>query len=182
MVSALQTVVSRNVDARSSAVVTLGTIHGGTQGNIVANRVEMIGTVRCLDTPTRELVLRRIRELAEGVACGLGARAEVIVSPSYDPVVNHDPMVDLVRDSARRLVGDDHIVLFERPNMGVEDFGYYLSQVPGAFYSLGVRNEARGIVHPVHHERFDADEEAMAYGAALQVLNALAVLERGRTA
>jgi amidohydrolase len=176
VVNALQTVVSRNVDARSSAVVTLGTIHGGTQGNIVSNRVEMIGTVRCLDQPTRDLVLRRVREIAEGVAQGFGARAEVIISPSYDPVVNHDPMVDVVRSSARRLVGDDHVVIFERPNMGVEDFGYYLSHVPGAFYSLGVRNEARGIVHPVHHERFDADEEAMAYGAALQVMNVLAVM------
>ena len=67
--------------------------------------------------------------------------------------------------------------------MGVEDFGFYLSHVPGAFYSLGVRNEAAGIVHPVHHELFDVDERAMAYGAALQVrnvLNAFAALAASR--
>jgi amidohydrolase len=175
VVTALQTVVSRNTDARSSAVVTLGTIGGGTQGNIIANRVEMVGTVRCLDTPTREQTLTRIRAVAEGVAAGFGGRAEVVISPSYDPVVNHDEMVELVRQNALELVGEERLVVFQRPNMGVEDFGYYLSHVPGAFYSLGVRNEERGIVHPVHHERFDADEEAMAYGAALQVMNVLAM-------
>ncbi len=181
VVTALQTVVSRNTDARSSAVVTLGTIAGGTQGNIIANRVEMVGTVRCLDAPTREQTLARIRAVAEGVASGFGGRAEVIIQPSYDPVVNHDEMVEVVRHNALELVGEEKVVVFERPNMGVEDFGYYLSRVPGAFYSLGVRNEARGIVHPVHHERFDADEEAMAYGAALQVMNVLRVGTRAAT-
>lgn len=177
VICALQTVISRNVDARSSAVLTLGTIEGGNVGNIVAQRVHMVGTVRTLDPSTRELVLRRIRECAEGVATGLGARAEVIIEPSYDPVINDNPMVDVVRSCAEGLVGEDNVVFFDRPNMGVEDFGFYLSHVPGAFYSLGVRNEAAGIVHPVHNDRFDVDEDCLAYGAALQALAALAILE-----
>lgn len=177
VIVALQSVISRNVDARSSAVLTLGTIEGGNQANIVAQRVRLVGTVRTLDRATRELVLRRIRECAEGVAAGMGARAEVNIEPSYDPVINDNPMVEVVRDCAERLVGGDNVVFFERPNMGVEDFGFYLTHVPGAFYSLGVRNEERGIVHPVHNDRFDVDEECLAYGAALQALNALAILE-----
>jgi len=178
VVTALQTIVARNVDARSSAVLTLGTIAGGSQGNIVAPRVRMVGTVRSLDPAVRETVLRRVREIVEGVATGLGATAEVVIDPSYDPVINDDPMVDVVRASAERLVGGERIVVFARPNMGVEDFGFYLTHVPGAFYSLGVRNEAAGIVHPVHNDHFDLDEEALAYGAALQALNALAILDR----
>lgn len=177
VITALQTVISRNVDARSSAVLTLGTIAGGNQGNIVAQRVHMVGTVRTLDPSTRELVLRRIRECAEGVAAGFGARAEVVIDPSYDPVINDNPMVDVVRGCAETLVGDGNVVIFDRPNMGVEDFGFYLTHVPGAFYSLGVRNEAAGIVHPVHNDRFDIDEESLAYGATLQAMNALAILE-----
>jgi metal-dependent amidase/aminoacylase/carboxypeptidase family protein len=160
-------------------VVTLGSIAGGTVGNIVAPKVTMVGTVRTLDPATRELVLRRVKEIAESVAAGLGATAEVRIDPSYDPVINDDAMVELVRSSAERLVGRDRIVVFARPNMGVEDFGFYLSHVPGAFYSLGVRNEAAGIVHPVHNDRFDLDEEALPYGAALQALNALAILDDG---
>lgn len=177
VIVALQTIVSRNVDARSSAVLTLGTIQGGNQANIVAQRVHLVGTVRTLDRATRELVLRRIRECAEGVAAGMGARAEVKIEPSFDPVINDNPMVDVVRGCAERLVGPEQVVFFDRPNMGVEDFGFYLTHVPGAFYSLGVRNEERGIVHPVHNDRFDVDEECLAYGAALQAMNALAILE-----
>lgn len=177
VVTALQTVVSRNLDARSSGVVTLGSIEGGTVGNVVAQVVRMVGTLRTLDRSTRELVRTRVREIASGVAAGLGARAEVEIEPSYDPVINDDRMIDLVRASAERLVGGARVTIFDRPNMGVEDFGFYLTHVPGAFFSLGVRNEARGIVHPVHNDRFDVDEECLAYGAALQALNALAVLE-----
>jgi amidohydrolase len=176
VVTAVQAVVSRNVDARDAAVVTLGTIHGGTQANIVADRVELVGTVRVFDPPVRELVVRRIRETAEGVAAGLGARAEVRVEPGYDPLINDREMVEVVRDSGRRLLGEERVAVIERPFMGVEDFAFFAARVPGAFWSLGVRNEAAGIVHPVHHERFDVDESCLAVGAAMQVANALAVL------
>lgn len=175
VVSAMQSVVSRNVDARESAVITFGTVHGGTQGNIVASRVELVGTVRCLDRSIRELVLRRARQTAEGIAAGLGARAEVEIRPSYDPLVNDDSMVEVVRRGAAELVGEQNIVIIDRPNMGVEDFAFYLAQVPGAFFSLGVRNEPKGITHPIHHELFDVDESSMALGAAIQTLNALGV-------
>jgi amidohydrolase len=176
VVTALQSVVSRNVDARRSAVVSLGTIRGGTQGNIVASQVEMVGTVRTLDPATRELVLRRVRETAEGVAAGLGARAEVTIRPSYDPVINHDAMVDVVRRNAENLLGGEHLTTIPHASLGVEDFGFYLQRIPGAFYSLGVRNQAAGIVHPIHHELFDVDERCLAIGAALQALNALSIL------
>lgn len=179
VVTALQTIVSRNVDARQAAVITLGTIHGGTQGNIVPARVEMVGTIRTLDPTIREQVKLRIREVAEGVAAAHGARAEVVITPSYDPVVNTDAEVDLVRDNVRAMFGDDAAVIVPRPSMGVEDFGFYLTKVPGAFYALGVRDEARGIVHPVHNELFDVDEACLAAGAAMQVANVLSVV-RGR--
>lgn len=176
VITSLQSIVSRSVDAREAAVVSLGTIHGGTQSNIVADKVELVGTVRCLNQPTRALVLERIRETAEAVARALGARAEVTIEPSYDPVVNDEKMVEIVRRISQELLGVDGVVVFNRPLMGVEDFGYYLTEIPGAFYSVGVRNEKEGIVHPVHHGLFDVDENAMPIGVALQVLNAMAVL------
>jgi amidohydrolase len=178
VITALQTVVSRNVDARDSAVVSFGKIQGGSQGNILADRVGLVGTVRCLDPAIRELVVRRVRETAEGVAAAMGGRAEVEIEPSYDPLINDNAMVQVVHENARRLVGDDDVFVFPRPNMGVEDFAYYVSRVPGAFFALGVRNEAAGIVDSVHQVSFDVDERCMAYGAAIQVMNALTVLER----
>ena len=176
VVTSLQTIVSRNVDAREAAVVSLGTIHGGTQTNIVADRVELVGTLRCLNQATRSAVQQRIKETAKAVALGMGARAEVRIEPSYDPLVNDDSMVAIVRESSRKLLGENGVVVFDKPLMGVEDFGYYLSEVPGAFYSLGVRNETEGIVHPVHQGLFDIDESSMAIAVALQILNAKTVL------
>ena len=176
VVLALQTVISRNLDARQSAVVTLGTVHGGTQGNIVANRVEMVGTVRCLDPKVRAMVLERVREVATGIAAGAGGSATVEIRPSYDPLVNHDAIVSVVEANAERLLGSANVAQVPRPSLGVEDFAFYVTHVPGAFYSLGVRNEANGIVHPVHNELFDIDEESLAIGAAMQTLNALSIL------
>jgi len=176
VITGLQAVVSRNVDAREAAVVSLGVIEGGTQTNIVADRVKLAGTVRCLDPEVRATVLQRIEEIVGSVAQAMGARAEVTTEPSYDPVVNDDSMVELVRGNSRRLFGDESTVIFKQPMMGVEDFGFYLSEIPGVFYSLGVRNEEAGIVHPVHFGLFDVDESAMANGVALQVMNALSVV------
>lgn len=178
VINAIQTIVSREVDAREAVVITVGMINGGTQGNIVADRVELVGTVRCLTQETRRLVLGQILKRAEGAASGMGARAEVIIEPSYDPVVNDDGLLGIVRSNAQELLGEENVVVFPKPNMGVEDFGFYLAETLGAYYSLGVRNEERGIVHQVHHGLFDVDENAMAYGVALQILNALAVLTR----
>jgi amidohydrolase len=176
IITSLQTIVSRNIDAREAAVVSLGVIRGGTQGNIVANRVELVGTIRCLNQETRTSVQQRITETAEAVALGMGARAEVTIEPSYDPVVNDETMVEIVRENSSKLLGDDSVVIFPKPNLGVEDFGYYLSEVPGVFFSMGVRNEDAGIVHPVHCGLFDIDESSMAIGVALQILNAKTVL------
>lgn len=89
----------------------------------------------------------------------------------------NDASVDLVRANIVRLVGEERLVIRPHPNMGVEDFAYYVSRVPGAFFSLGVRNEQAGIVYPVHNELFDADEDCLPLGAAVQALNALSVLE-----
>jgi len=178
VITALQTVVSRNVDARDSAVVSFGKIQGGSQGNILADRVGLVGTVRCLDPAIRALVVQRLRETAEGVAAAMGGQADVEIEPSYDPLINDDAQVDVVRENARDLVGEENVFIFPKPNMGVEDFAYYLQRAPGAFFALGVRNEAAGIVSSVHQAGFDVDETCMVYGAAIQALNALSVLQR----
>ncbi len=177
VISALQTVVSRNVDARDAAVVSFGTIEGGSAANIVANRVELTGTVRTLDPEVRERTLKRVRQTAEGVAQALGGRAELTIEAGYDPLINHDPMVEIARANAALLVGEEKVAVRPRANMGVEDFAYYVSRVPGAFFSLGVRNEERGIVHPEHHELFDVDEDCLPLGVAIQVMNALSILQ-----
>ncbi|MGD8189918.1 M20 metallopeptidase family protein [Brevibacillus ginsengisoli] len=176
VIVALQTVVSRNVDPRQSAVVSLGTIQGGTQGNIMAGEVRLTGTVRTLDARVRTLVKQRVREVAQLTAQGLGGEAIVEWEEGYTSLVNHSSMVDLVNACGENLLGKEKVRVNEWPSLGVEDFAFFLERVPGAFYQLGCRNETLGITYPLHHPRFGVDEGCLAIGAAMQVCNVLSFL------
>ncbi|AXF56416.1 M20 metallopeptidase family protein [Salicibibacter kimchii] len=181
VISALQTVVSRNVDARESAVVTFGTVSGGTQPNIIADRVRLQGTMRTLDPKVRAVVLDRIQETVRNVAKGLGGSAELAIEPGYTALINDDEMVDLVKGVGVELLGKDRVTTIPKPSLGVEDFSFFAEEVPGAFYRLGVRNEAKGIVHGGHTSRFDIDEQALAIGAAMQAGNVWGYLNNSRS-
>jgi len=176
VITALQSIVSRNVDPRSSAVVTIGTIQGGTQGNIIADKVELVGTVRTLDSDTRLLVLDRIKNIVTQVAGAMGGDAEFIREEGYSALINADEMVDIVRMNAESILGIQKVHVLEQPSLGVEDFAYFAQEAPGAFYLLGCRNEEKGVIHDHHYCLFDIDEDCLGIGAALQVQNVLLLL------
>lgn len=177
VISALQNIVSRNVDPVNSAVVTIGSIHGGNRGNIIADEVVMIGTVRTLDDDTRNLVLNRIKSMVENISESMGGNGELIIEEGYTSLINENSMVGLVRENAEYLVGEENIKIIDHPSLGVEDFAYYLKEAKGSFFRLGCRNEKKGITHDGHHKLFNIDEECLRHGIALQVLNVLTVLQ-----
>jgi len=177
VIVALQTIVSRNVDPRQAAVITLGVIEGGTASNILAGEVKLSGTIRTLDPDVRALVKQRVREVAEWTARSLGGEAEVAILEGYTALINNDELVEMVKRNAEELLGPQNVRINPLPNMGVEDFAFFAEHVPGAFYHLGVRNEEKGYIYPVHHPRFDLDESSLAVGAALQAYNALVYLK-----
>lgn len=177
VITALQTIVSRNVDPRQAAVITLGVIQGGTASNILAQEVKLTGTIRTLDPTVRAFVKGRIREVADLTARSLGGEAEVTMVEGYTSLINNDELVDLVKRNGEELLGAENVRVNPLPNMGVEDFAFFAEHVPGAFYHLGVRNEETGCVYPVHHPRFDLDERSLAVGAALQAYNTLVYLQ-----
>ena len=177
VITALQTIVSRNVDPRQAAVITLGVIQGGTATNILAQEVKLSGTIRTLDPKVRAFVKERVREVADLTARSLGGEAEVTMLEGYTALINNDELVDLVKRNGEELLGPQNVRINPLPNMGVEDFAYFAEHVPGAFYHLGVRNEEKGCVYPVHHPRFDLDERSLAVGAALQAYNSLVYLK-----
>lgn len=182
IITALQTIVSRNVDPRQSAVLSLGIISGGTATNIIAQEVKLSGTIRTLTKEVRALVKERVREVAELTARSLGGRAEVTFEEGYTSLINDNALVDLVKTSAEEMLGTDNVQVNELPSLGVEDFAFFAEHVPGAFYHLGVRNEETGCIYPVHHPRFDLDERSLAIGAAMQAYNAMVFLqERARS-
>jgi amidohydrolase len=176
IVTALQSIVSRNVDPRDCAVVSIGKIRGGTQGNIIADKVEMTGTLRTLDPNTREMALCRIGKIVQDIPSALGGLGELDINPGYAALINNNAMVDLVKNNAQRLVTSDNINIIQKPSLGVEDFAYFAKAAPGAFFTLGCRNKDKGIIHEHHNSYFDIDEDCLPIGAAIQVLNALSLI------
>ena len=168
LISALQTIVSRATDPRDSAVLTFGTIRGGSQNNIVADEVTMTGTLRTLSSGTRERLNEKIRQYVEFIPRGMGGQGILERIKGYPALTNHSQWVDFVIKTANELFGENSVVLLEKPSLGVEDFAYFLEKIPGAFYQLGCRNEARGAIHPGHNDLFDVDEDCLPVGAALQ--------------
>lgn len=168
---ALQSIVSRNCDARESAVVTIGTINGGTQGNIIADKVQLVGTLRTLNPEVRAMALRRIEEIVTNIPKSFGGNGEFIREEGYTALINHDKEVDIIKENATKLLGADKIYEKKVANMGVEDFAYFIENTPGAFFTLGVKNQAKGIDSPAHNGLFDIDEDALPIGVEMQIMN-----------
>lgn len=178
VLSGLQSVVSRSVSPVESAVVTVGTIHGGTKNNIVAGEVEMTGTIRALNMETRELVKQRVREVAEHAAAAHGAVAEVVITDGYPPLVTDIPVTQQMLDVAKQVLGEEYVHIRTEPSLGAEDFAYFTNAVPGTMFRLGT--DGGGNAHPqlLHNEWFCPDEECLKNGILLEVTGALSLLNK----
>ncbi|MGL4394668.1 MAG: M20 metallopeptidase family protein [Brevinema sp.] len=167
----LQSIISRNIDGRESAVLSLGMIHGGTARNVIADHVVIEGTIRTLNPEIREHVNKRVKEMLDLTAKAFGGSAKYTRKLGYTSLINHDKAVDHIIENAKTLLGAQNVIMKPHPNMGVEDFAYYLEKVEGAFFYLGTANYDKGIVHHGHNEGFDIDEDALAIGVQMQLAN-----------
>lgn len=172
VITALQAVVSRSIDPLQPGVLTIGTIKGGHQCNIVADRVELTGTVRTLNQRIKEEILTSIHQIVKHICLGMGGDCKVLVEPGYPLLVNDSSMVNLLKEAARKVVGDN-IVNIDLPRMGVEDFAYFLQEVPGVMWRLGTGNREKGIICTLHNPYFDIDEDALLVGTAVHVQTVL---------
>lgn len=168
IITALQTVVSRNVSPLETAVVTVGTVHGGDAFNIIPAQVNLTGTVRTYNPDVRETVLQRIREVIEGVATACGATAELEVTPLTPAVINDAQVAEVVRTAAKAVLGPENVSSSER-TMGSEDAAYFMRQVPGCYFFLGSANAQKGLNAPHHNPAFDFDEAALPLGVAIMM-------------
>jgi amidohydrolase len=165
VIAALQTVVSRNVSPLDAAVVSFGQIDGGTAANIIPETVRIGGTIRAFHNDVRLDVVKRIQDVAQGVAQSFGAEADVDVAPVCEPTVNDAEAAELVLGVARELLGDSAVL----PTVGVmgsEDMSFFLNRVPGCFFFVGAE-PASGPTYSHHSPYFDFNEDAMPVGAAL---------------
>lgn len=164
----LQTIVSREIPPTDPAVITVGTIHGGTAQNIIPDEVTISGIIRTMRSEHREYVKKRLVEVCEGIASTMRGSVEINIEESYPCLYNDDEILELVNESAKEIIGIENIIELESPSMGVESFAYFSMERPAAFYFLGVRNEKKGIIHPAHGSFFDIDEDALPIGVAIQ--------------
>lgn len=178
IVTNLQSVISRNIDSRDSAVLSFGKIIGGEKENIVAQNVRVSGTLRTLSPEIKNKVKERVKEMVEFTAKGYGATGKVTYRDSYTALINHDEYIDIVKENGKELLGDSGIYVKTLANMGVEDFAYFVEKVPGAFFNLGVGNKKKGITAPLHNDKFDIDEDSLKIGVTLQIFNILSAYDK----
>lgn len=167
IVTALQTVVSRNVDARHGAVISVTQIHGGDAFNVIPGVVTMGGTIRTFDLGVREIVLRRFEEIVHGVATAMQCEAEIRLQKATSAVINDEHVAERVRELATTMPRAFTHIRDDERTMGSEDYGELVGQAPSCYFFVGSADPARGLNYPHHHPRFDFDEQALVNGAAL---------------
>jgi amidohydrolase len=173
IVLALQNVVARETDPLASAVVTVGTIAGGYRNNVIADEVNLSGTLRAHDAGVRDELEARLRRIVAGVAGAYNVSADVRIVRGYPPVINDA----VLAEEFAAYVRAHSAIRVERPpaTMGAEDFAYFAERVPGLLIRLGVRSEVSGALHPGHSPLFRIDEAALPIGIVTLVLFATAV-------
>ncbi|CAN5809834.1 M20 family metallopeptidase [soil metagenome] len=176
IVTAFQTLVSRETDPTQAAVVTVGSIVAGDAFNVIPDTAEIKGTIRTLDPEVRARMEERLPELARGIGAAMRADVTVQFIKGYPGMVNDEEMSEVVRQAATDVVGADNVVE-SKTGLGGEDFAYFLLERPGCFFRVGTRNDERNIVYGHHHPKFDVEEDGMAPGIATTVQTVLNYLK-----
>lgn len=159
---ALQNIVSRYVPAQETAVLSITKVHAGDAYNVVPQTATLGGTVRAMKTEVMDLIRERMRTLAESIAAGFGAKAELDFRVLFAPTINDPEQARSLADAAAALVGENGVDRDSAPRMASEDFGFMLERVPGAHIEIG-----NGDTAPVHNQLYDFNDEAIPYGVGV---------------
>ncbi|MBR3948772.1 MAG: amidohydrolase [Clostridia bacterium] len=159
IVTALQTVVSRNLAPTESAVLSVCTFNAGTVCNQIAGKATFGGIMRSLGKETREKLKSLLTSTAIGIAESMGAKCEVRIRESYPGITNDNEMTAFLKECAEDILGKENVSVSDTPLMTSEDFGFYLDEAPGSFYHVGCECD-----YPLHSDRFNPDESAILTG------------------
>ena len=166
VITGLQEAISRRLDPLNPVVISFGRIEGGRAFNVIADKVRLLGTVRCLDTALHQKLPLWIEETVHSITSSYGARS-MVEYKSIAPPVNNDPGLNkLIEESAISLLGRKNVLRLEQPSLGAEDFAVFLEKVPGTMFRLGVGNK-NGCA-PLHNGQFSPDESSIKIG--IQIL------------
>ncbi len=177
VVNSLNHIVSRQVNPLHPAVISLGTIEGGKAANVICDHVKICGTVRTVNHDIREKLPKMMEIAIKGITRSMHATHNFDYQFGSPEVVNDASMTSLLVDEANALLGEENVVDLEEPVMGGEDFGRYLKEVKGAFFRLGICDEAKGTCVSQHNARFNVDDDALKIGMRVMAAVALRAIK-----
>jgi hippurate hydrolase len=163
LIAALQTLVSREINPHYASVVTIGKITAGSASNVIAEKAELLGSIRTLRADARQHIHSGLRRMVRAAAELHDAQIDIRIDDGYPPVANEPVSTDIARQAAIDVLGRDEVVATEFPSMGSEDFSYYLEEIPGCFVRFGARHPDWEPI-PLHSPAFDVDEGVLAIG------------------
>lgn len=175
IVTALQTISSRNINPLDSAVVSVCEVSAGTAFNIIPQEAILKGTIRSFKPEVTEEVIKRFYDIVNNIAAAMGCVADITMEQVTFPVINNPELVSLMTDVVHSLdptAKIDH----QHQTMGSEDFSFMMHDIPGCFIMIGSANPEKGLVFGHHHPKFNIDEACLPYAVAIIAQGAIEIL------
>ena len=164
VITSLQQAISRTQNPLRPVVLSIGQINGGRAPNVIADKVQLLGTVRSLHPETRDKLPQWIENIVANVCNSYNAKYQVNYHRGVPSVQNDNALTQLLQSSAEAAWTNNCVQILPEPSLGAEDFSVYLEHAPGSMFRLGVGYEERTINHPLHHPQFEVDESAIITG------------------
>ena len=178
IVTALQSIISRNLSPTNAGIITVGQFHAGVKDNVVAGSAKLTGTIRALDPVTMNTLKTRVTTTAEGICAGYGAKAHVTLVDGYPALINGDEIGAEMEALAEEYIGRENIVFMAEPSLGADDFAFFTQMCDGVYMNVGTNSGKEEHPQNIHNEWYNPDEEAMKNGMLMEVLGALKLLAK----
>lgn len=175
LITAIQQIISRKIDPVENAVITFGRITGGTRFNIIADKVELHGTIRAFNPKVRTDLINEIDKISKGITDAFGGGYKLEIDMGYPATYNDKELTCFAKKVAEKLLGKENVREIEKPGMGGEDFSFFTEKAPGCFIKLG--GGSSRCCKVLHHAEFDFEEDALLIGTALMTKIAKEYLE-----
>jgi amidohydrolase len=172
-ISAIQSIVSRNVNPLDAAVVSITEFHAGTTHNVIPQKARLTGTVRTFKKEIQRMIRNKLKNILAALTSANEAEYTFNYTEGYPVTFNHVISIEKALEAAKSIAGSGKVVYPTEPVLWGEDFAYYTEKIPGCFVFLGIRNEEKNTIYMCHDPCFDIDEDALVNGMALHAALAL---------